>query len=74
MYNVRKILLEVFSKEPIHYVKYSSLSLIIELNFKELKHLPFFLFFLVGVFPFSINLFENIDENADICGLFEELQ
>jgi hypothetical protein len=58
IYDVAKIFLEVFSKEPIHYIKYSYLSLIIELNIKVLRNFPFFLFFLVGNFlPSGIDVF-----------------
>ena len=70
-YDIPKIFLEVLSKEVIHNVKYSSFSLIIEMNVKVLRNFPFFLFFLVSiVIPSGIYVFEEFDECVDICGLF----
>jgi hypothetical protein len=44
------------------------------MNFKILDYFPLFLFFLLGIDSSGIDVFENFDECADICGLFEELQ
>ena len=75
IYDVPKIFLEVLTKEPIYDVKYSLISLIIELNVKVLRHLPFFLFFLVGIIlPSGIDVFEEFDESVYVRGLFKELQ
>jgi hypothetical protein len=67
--------LKVLSKKTIYDVKYSSFSLIIELNVKVLRHFPFFLFFLVGIIlPSGIDVFEEFDESFNVRGLFKELQ
>jgi hypothetical protein len=64
VYNVLKILLfEVLFEELIDDFKNSSFSLIIELNVKMLnKDILCFFFFLMGIFSFGIENFEELDE------------
>ena len=74
--DVAQIFLEVLSEELINDIKYSSLSLIIELDLQILiiHHLPDFLFFLLRIIPSGIDDLEEFDEGADINGLLEELK